>query len=422
MRLPSANFTNRRIVVTGIGTINPIGNTVSEFWENLKVGKSGIRKIRNFDIGDYYVQIGGEIDLPEDVKDYFIAKKMFKRLDRYTNLTLIAGVQAVRDSGLDMGKEGLRTGAILGTGAGGVNSHTVNIIKHTNESMDAVSPFYLIACIPSTGTAFFCQEAGVRGPSYSVSSACATSNHSIGMACMHILSGMTDIMFAGGCEASVNKSGISSFGNIQALSSRNDSPETASRPFDRGRDGFVIGEGAGVLCLEELEHAKKRDAKIYCEITGFGFSSDAHDLVAPHPEGDGAIRAIKSAIEMASLNTEDIDLINCHGTSTPLGDKIESIAINRAFGDRGSKIPAHSTKSMTGHMLGGTSAVEAIADIMAFEQNAVHLTANQFEKDPEINLNIIKETMDGSNINHVLSNAFGFGGMNAVIIMSRFRG
>ena len=250
MRLTAADFKNRRIVVTGIGTINPLGNTVSEFWENLKKGKSGIRKIRNFNVGDYEIQIGGEIDIPYNAKDnYFKARKMYKRLDRYTILSHIAGIQAFRDSGLDMEKEAFRTGAILGTGAGGVNAHIENIIKHTNESMDAVSPFYLIACIPSTGSAFFCQEIGIKGPSYSVNSACATSNHSMGLACMHILCGMADIMFTGGAEASVNKSGIASFGNIQALSSRNDSPETASRPFDKDRDGFVIGEGAGVLCF-----------------------------------------------------------------------------------------------------------------------------------------------------------------------------
>ncbi|MBN1647773.1 MAG: beta-ketoacyl-[acyl-carrier-protein] synthase family protein [Spirochaetales bacterium] len=411
----------RRIVITGIGTINPVGNTVREFWDNLKQGKSGVRLLQNLDVGDYYIKIGGEVDFPENIRDYFIAKKMIKRLDRYILHVHIAGIQALRDSGLDMEKEGHNAGAIFGTGAGGTDAHIENVTRYVLDSMNAVSPFYIISTIPSTGTAFFCQEAGVLGPSYSVNSACATGNHAFGLACMHIMSGQVDIMFAGGSEASVNKSGISSFGNIQALSARNDSPETASRPFDRDRDGFVISEGAGVLCLEELEHARKRGARIYAELSGFGFTSDAHDLVAPHPEANGAVRAINLALKSAGLNHEDIDLINCHGTSTPLGDKIESIAINNAFGSLGPKVPVHSTKSMTGHLLGGTSAVEAVAEMMTFTENCIHQTTNQFNQDPEINLNVITENRDAKKVNHILSNAFGFGGMNAVIIMSRFR-
>lgn len=422
MSINSSMNNERRIVITGIGTINPLGNTVREFWDNLKIGKSGIRKFKNIDLGDYEIEIGGEVDIPENHRDYFIAKKMIKRLDRYIVLTHIAAIQALRDSGLDIEPISTRVGALFGVGAGGIEAHVNNITRAERESLNAVSPFYLISCIPSTGTAFFCQEAGIRGPAFSVNSACASGNHSFGLASMFIKTGMADVMFAGGTEAAVNLAGISSFGNIQALSSRNDSPETASRPFDKGRDGFVMGEGSGILCLEELEHAKKRGAKIYGEITGYGFTSDAHDLVAPHPKADGAVRAINMALESAGLNHDQIGVINCHGTSTPLGDKIESIAINRAFGDLGSKIPAHSTKSMTGHMLGGTSAVEMIAEIMTLKENVIHLTANQFEDDPEINLNIVKETTENKNIDHILSNAFGFGGMNAVTILSRFKG
>ena len=417
-----AGKNEKRIVITGIGAINPLGNSIKEYWDNLLEGKSGIRRFKNIDLGDYYIQIGGEVDYPENIRDYFVAKKMIKRLDRYTIFIKIAGHQAFEDSGIDAEIDGKRTGTLIATGAGGVEAHISNILKIHDNNLNAVSPFYIPAVIPNSGTAFLSQELGFKGPSFSVNSACAAGNHAIGLSCMLIACGLADVMFTGGSEAAVNSAGISSFGNIQALSARNDSPETASRPFDRDRDGFVMGEGAGVLCLEELEHAKKRNAKIYCEVSGFGFSSDAYDMVAPHPEGEGGVTAINLALKCAGLNKDDIDLINCHGTSTPLGDKIESVIINSAFGGLGPKIPVHSTKSMIGHLLGGASASEAIADIMTFEWNKIHPTTNQFEKDPEINLNVVKETLDGGKINHILSNAFGFGGHNAVIVLSRFKG
>ncbi len=421
MSLSPANPEERRIVITGLGTINPLGNTVKEYWENLKAGRSGIRTIRNINLHDYYIRIGGEVDFPENIRDYFQQPKMIKRLDRYIVMAHIAGVQALRDSGLEIQGIAERCGAIIGSGAGGIQAHqdAVNLIYENR--MSEIPPSYIISCIPSTGTAYFAKEAGLKGPSFSISSACSTSNHAFGQAYSFIKSGMADVMFAGGSESAVNEIGLSSFGNIMALAERNDDPEQASRPFDVDRNGFVLGEGAGVLCLEEMEHARDRGAHIYGEIAGFGSTSDAYDLVAPHPEADGAVRAMKQAMAMAGVEPKDIDLVNAHGTATPVGDKIESIAINTALGEYGSQVPVHSTKSMTGHLLGGASAIEAIAAIMAFEENAIHRTINHRKLDPEINLNIITETTDGSSVNTVLSNAFGFGGMNAVVIFKRYR-
>ena len=422
MSLNNVNPDERRIVITGLGTINPLGNTVREYWDNLKSCRSGIREIRNVNLGDYHIRIGGEVDYPENLRDYFRQPKMIKRLDRYIIMAHIAGVQALRDSGLEIEGIGERCGAIIGSGAGGILAHQDAVNRIYENKMSEVPPFYIISCIPSTGTAFFAKEAGLKGPAFSVSSACSTSNHAFGQAYSFIKSGMVDVMFAGGSEAAVNEMGISSFGNIMALAERNDEPEKASRPFDADRNGFVLGEGAGVLCLEEMEHARRRGAHIYGEITGFGFTSDAYDLVAPHPEAEGAVRAMKQAMVMAGLEPEDIDLVNAHGTATPIGDKTEGIAINTALGDYGSQVPVHSTKSMTGHLLGGASAVEAIAAIMVFEENTIHATANLERIDPEINLNVLSEPMNGSSVNNVLSNAFGFGGMNAVVIFKRYRG
>lgn len=411
----------RRVVVTGLGTVNPIGNTVQEYWSNLRRGHSGIRLIKNIKLHDYHIRFGGEVDYPENIRDYFKHPKMIRRLDRYVVMAHIAGMQALRDSELEARDLGERCGAIIGSGAGGVLAHqsATNLIYENR--MNEVPPFYIVSCIPSTGTAFFAKETGIKGPSFSICSACSTSNHAFGQAYSFIKTGMVDVMFAGGSESAVNELGLAAFGNIVALSDRNESPEKASRPFDADRDGFVLGEGAGVLCLEELEHAERRKAHIYAEIVGFGFTNDAHDLVAPHPEAEGAVRAIRTAMDMAGLKAENIDLINAHGTATPIGDKIEGIAINTALNEHGSRVPVHSTKSMTGHLLGGASAVEAIAAIMAFEENIIHPTANHDRLDPEINLNVITKPTDASSVNHILSNAFGFGGLNAVLILKRYQ-
>jgi len=411
---------DRRVVITGLGTLNPLGKSVPEFWANLEAGKSGVRRSRNVDLGDFGVQISAEVDLPGNLPEYFTSKKMLRRLDRFVVLCQVAGVQAVRDSGLDVGKNPFRYGVIVGSGVGGLGAHMDNIPRMLQTGLSNGSPFYIVNAIPNTGSAFLSQEMGLMGPSFSVNSACASGNHAIGIAAMMVRSGMADAMFAGGCEAVANQIGIGAFGNIMALSTRNDSPETASRPFDRDRNGFVLGEGASVLCLEALEHAIKRGARIYAELTGIGFTSDAHDLVAPHPEAAGAVECIRSAIADAHLSTESINLINCHGTSTLMGDRVESVAINKALGAHASKTLAHSTKSMIGHLLGGASSTEALAAILAIHGGIVHPSINVFNQDPEVRLNVVKETMKTRAIKHVLSNAFGFGGHNAAIVLSRF--
>jgi 3-oxoacyl-[acyl-carrier-protein] synthase II len=413
---------NRRVVITGLGTINPIGNTVSEFWANLLEGKSGIRLSQKVDLSQYHVKIAGEIDKP-DLSEYFPSRKMLKRFDDFIIYGHVAGSQAVKDAGIEIDKAPHRYGSLIGTGDGGLTSQIETITRINETGMATASPFYVINAIPNTATAYLAQIWNLHGPSFSINSACATGNHSIGVAASLIQMGMADAMFAGGSECVVNKAGIAAFGNIMALSTRNDDPETASRPFDVGRNGFVMSEGSGVLCLEELEHAKKRGAHIYAELTGMGFTTDAHDLVAPHPEARGAALAMQIAMEMAELNPEDIGLINAHGTSTPMGDKIEGFAINRALGENyGPKVPVHSTKSMTGHIIGGTSAVEAIAALHTFEKGTAHPSINLFEQDPEINLNIITEPTELPDIKHLMSNAFGFGGHNATLIFSKYEG
>ncbi len=410
-----------RIVITGLGTINPIGNNVTEFWDNLLAGKSGVRLLRNFDVADFPVRIGGEIDLP-DLTPYFKEKRMTRRLDRYSVFAHVAGTQALKDSGIDPETDPTRYGALIGSGDGGVRAHYENVERIVKNGMQAVSPFYIINAIPSTAAGFFAQHWNLRGPCFSVSSACATGNHAMGLAALLIKWGMADAIIAGGSEAALNISGIAAFGKIQALSERNDSPETASRPFDKTRDGFILSEGAGALCLEEFEHAKKRGAKIYAELKGFGFSCDAFDFVMPHPEGRGPVQAMDQAMMSAGLTPGDIGLINAHATSTPIGDRAEACAIAQTFGAEAARVLIHSTKSMTGHSLGGASAIEAIACILAFEKNLIHHTTNQFERDPEINLNIVRDRPMEKKIDHALSDAFGFGGQNAVVILSRFKG
>ena len=410
-----------RIVVTGIGTINPIGNNVEEFWQNLISGKSGIRLAKNVDLSDYSVKIAGEIDLP-DLTPYFKPKRMSKKLDRYIVLGHVAGCEAIEDTGIDIDAAPTRYGSLIGTGGAGVIAHYQNVNRIAENGMASVSPYYTISAIPNTGTAFLAQQRNLQGPSFAMASACASSLHAIGVAATLIKMGMADAIFAGGADAAANESGIASFGKIFALSCRNDSPETASRPFDKDRDGFVLSEGAGVLCLEELEHARARGARIYAELLGFGLSCDAHDMVAPPPQGDGASRAMQMALDAAELNPEHIDLVNCHATSTTIGDASESLAINRTFGDYAAKVPTHSTKSMVGHLLGGAGSLAAIAAILALKKGVIHPTTNVFDQDPEINLNVIKKTTTNGKINHVLCNAFGFGGQNASIILSKFKG
>ncbi len=413
---------NTRIVITGIGTINPIAQNVKEFWNNLTAGKSGVRLAKHTDLNNYNIKIGAEIDLPDDLSEYFKRKYLTRRLDRYIIFAQIAATQALKDSGIDTEKEPHRKGALIGTGDAGVGIQYENIGNVINNGLDSISPFYVVGCIPNTASAYFAKEFNLQGPNFSINSACATSNHAIGTSAMMIKMNMADVMVTGGAEAVVNEMGFAGFGVIGALSERNDSPETASRPFDKDRDGFVLGEGSGVIVLEELEHAKKRGAHIYGELKGYGFSCDAYDLVTPHPDGRGARGAMEIAIQDAKLNKSDIDLINAHGTSTPLGDLSESNAIEKVFGDKTNEILVHSTKSMIGHLVGAAGGTEIIAALLAFEKGVIHPTINQFEQDPDIHLNVIRNKPIEKDVDNILSNSFGFGGQNASIVISRFKG
>jgi|WetSurMetagenome_2_1015567.scaffolds.fasta_scaffold68670_2 3-oxoacyl-[acyl-carrier-protein] synthase II len=410
-----------RIAITGLGTINPLGNTVNEFWQNLMIGKSGVRLVRNPDIEKFSIKIGGEVDLP-DLTGYFKKLSMARRLDRFIVLGHIAASQAFKDSGINPEKEPHRYGVLIGTGDAGVKTTFDTFNSIFQRGMDATSPFYVVGCIPSTASAYFANEFNLQGPNFSVNSACATSNHSIGVASLLIRMGFADVMFAGGAEAVVNVPGFAGFGVIRALSERNDSPETASRPFDKDRDGFILSEGAGIICLEEMEHAKKRGAHIYGELKGVGFTCDAYDLVSPHPEGRGACSVMEQCLANARIGKDQVDLINAHGTSTPQGDLAESKSITKVFGEFARKIPVHSTKSMTGHLVGAAGGVEAIAAILALEKNFIHATINQFTRDPAITINVVRNTPIEAKVNHVLSNNFGFGGQNASLLISRFNG
>ncbi len=410
-----------RIVVTGIGVVTSIGNSLSEFWDNLLLGKNGVRTLLHTNVDDYYANFGGEIDIGAAITDHIRSRKMIKRLDKYIIFGCAAGRQAIIDADLDIEASPHRYATILGCGGGGVDSFYNTSREISQKGMDMSHPLGLINAIPSTGAGYFAQENNLQGPCFSVSSACATSNHAIGLAAMHIKFGMADAILAGGTEASINRLGIGAFGNIYALSKRTDDPTTAARPFNIDRDGLVLGEGAGMLCLESLTHARQRGAKIYCELSGFGFSCDAYDIVAPHPFGRGAARAMQQALKSAELNPEDIDLINAHATSTLIGDIAEYRSIQQVFGKLADTIPVHSTKSMTGHLLGGAGGAESAALILAFERGLAHQTINQFKQDPEIGYNVIQNEPLEISPSHIMSNGFGFGGQNAVLVYSRFQ-
>ncbi|MGE0432876.1 MAG: beta-ketoacyl-ACP synthase II [Planctomycetota bacterium] len=413
---------NRRVVITGLGTVNPIGLNVPQFWDNLIAGKSGARVAKNIDLSDYEVKIAAEVDLP-DVSHLFKNKRLVKRIDRFAIFAHVAACEALENSGIEITEENCtRIGALIGTGDAGLSMQEEHIQRMLEKGMNRVSSYYVSSHIPNTAPALFAVERNLQGPNFSCNSACATSNHAIGTAGDLVRTGAADVMFAGGAEAVITRMSIAGFGNIGALSMRNDDPTTASRPFDKQRDGFVMGEGSGVVCLEELEHAKARGAKIYAELTGAGFTCDAFDLVAPHPDGIGARRAMEHAIRSAGLQPAQVGLVNAHGTSTRQGDLAENHAIHAVFGEHAKDLLVHSTKSMTGHLIGAAGGVEIIASILAFERNIVHATINQFERDEEITLNVVANEPVETRVDHILSNSFGFGGQNATVVISRFGG
>jgi 3-oxoacyl-[acyl-carrier-protein] synthase II len=411
----------RRVVITGIGTVNPLGLTVADYWANLTAGKSGIARNTRFDSSTYSSQIAGLV--PEfDHVPLFKDQKMARRLDKAIIYGVIAGNDAVRDSGLPEGTSPERVGVYLGSGMGGVGTFETETEVKVARGHKRINPFFVPMILPNTASGYLSIEHGYMGPNYTAVSACASANHAMGEAFHAIQRGDADAIFAGGTEAAVTEVVVAGFANMKALSGRNDDPEGASRPWDKDRDGFVIAEGAAVLCLEELEHAKARGARIYAEFAGFGQSSDGYHITAPHPEGAGGALAMKAALRSAKLNPEDIDLVNAHGTSTPLGDRGETMGVKKCFGEHARKLMMHSTKSMIGHTLGAAGAVEAVAALLALHKGIVHPTRNLHEADPECDLDYVPHTAREAKVRAVLSNSFGFGGHNATVILKQFAG
>jgi 3-oxoacyl-[acyl-carrier-protein] synthase II len=411
----------RRVVITGLGTVNPLALTVEDYWKRLALGESGIGIVDRFDNSTMNSRIGGQV-AAFDHMPWFKDQKMARRLDRAIIYAHVAATQAMKDSGLDMDKvDPEMAGVSIGTGMGGVTTFEADDKVKMEKGHKRVSPFFIPMILPNTVPAYFAIENNLQGPNFTVISACASANHSMGEAYEIVKRGTADIMFAGGSESTICEIIYAGFGNMKALSTRNEDPAGASRPFDKGRDGFVMSEGAAVLVLEELEHAKARGARIYAEFGGYGQGCDAHHITAPCSDGAGGFRAMKKALASAGLNPNDIDLVNAHGTSTPLGDAGETMAIKRCFGDHArEKLLVHSTKSMIGHTLGAAGAVEAVALMMALVKGIVHPTINQQEADPDCDLNYVPNKAVERRVNAVLSNSFGFGGHNATLIFKRF--
>jgi 3-oxoacyl-[acyl-carrier-protein] synthase II len=400
--------------------MSPVGADLETFWKNLTSGKSGIGRVTLFDITGYDCQIAGEVD-GFDPTQWFKVPKDSRRADRYAQLAMAASKLAMADAGLE-GAPGNpeRFGVMIGSGIGGLKSledqHTNLITKGPGR----ISPFMIPMMISNMASGLVSMEYGLQGPNFAPVSACATSAHAIGEAWRMIRDGDADAFLAGGSEAAVVPLGLGGFGAMKALSTRNDEPERASRPFDKGRDGFVMGEGAGVLVLEELEHAKKRGARIYCELLGYGLTADAYHMTSPLPNGEGAQRCMRMALAKAGLNIEDIDYINAHGTSTPVGDLCEVRAIKAVFGEHAKKLAISSTKSMTGHLLGAAGVVESVACAMSIRTGVVAPTINLEDPEEECDLNFTALTAQERPVRFALNNSFGFGGHNASLVIGAF--
>ena len=412
----------RRVVVTGMGALTPIGLSVDEFWKNLLAGKSGSANVTYFDTSRLDTKFACELK-GFDVQNY-LDKKSARRMDPFAQYAMVTADMAVQDSGLNPEQMSIedkeRTGVVFGSGMGGMQTYYEQSIVLHNEGPKRVSPFFVPMIIPDIASGLISIKYGFKGPNYCIVSACATGNNNMIDSFRLIAEDSADIMITGGSEAPLIEIGMAGFNSARALSTRNDSPETASRPFDATRDGFVMGEGSGALVFEELNHAKKRGAKIYAEIIGAGFSADAYHITAPHPEGDGAILSMKMALKNAGIKMEEIDYINMHGTSTELGDIGETKAIKKLFGEHAYKMNISSTKSMTGHMLGAAGAAEAIASILVVMNDTIPPTINFTNPDPECDLNYTFNKPVNRKVNYALSNAFGFGGHNTSVIFKKY--
>jgi 3-oxoacyl-[acyl-carrier-protein] synthase II len=409
----------RRVVITGTGLVIPQGVTTATAWSNICGGVSGISRISRFDISDYPVQIAGEIkDFNPD--DHF-EKKNAKHLDPFTQYAIVAARMALAESGLTIDpRNAERVGVITGCGIGSLptiaNQHEVAL----NKGFRRISPFFITSAIPNMPSGHISMDTGAKGPNMTITTACAAGTHAVGDAYRTIQYGTSDAIFAGGTEAVICPLGLNGFAAMKALSTRNDAPTAASRPFDKDRDGFVMAEGAGIVLLEELEHARRRGAKIIAEIVGYGLSSDAYHIAAPPEDGEGAARAMRYAIDDAGFGVDTIDYINAHGTSTPLNDRCETIAIKSVFGEHAYKLAVSSTKSMTGHLLGGAGGIEAVFTALAIRDQIAPPTINLQEASPECDLDYVPNIARKMAIRAAMSNSFGFGGTNAVVVMQRY--
>ena len=411
-------MTRRRVVVTGLGVISPVGNTVAEAWDNLLAGKSGIARVSRFDPSRLTCQIAGEVK-GFDVTRY-ISVKEARRMDTFIHYGMAAGLQAWKDSGLEMSSEDPeRAGIIFGSGIGGLPMIESTHNELLKNGPRRVSPFFVPSTIINMIAGNLSIMLGTKGPNLAIVTACTTSTHCIGEAAKSIRQGEVEMMIAGGAEATITELTMGGFASARALSTRNDAPQAASRPWDKDRDGFVLGEGAGAVILEEYEHAKARGARIYCELVGYGVSSDAFHMTAPAEDGDGAFRCMRNALRDAGLNADGIDYINAHGTSTPLGDIAETMAVKTLLGDRAKLVAVNSTKSMTGHLLGAAGGIEAVASILAIRDQTSPPTINLDNPDPKCDLDYVPNAARKMTIRTALSNSFGFGGTNGTLIFAR---
>lgn len=412
-------MTGRRVVVTGVGAFTPVGKNTSEFWDGLIAGKSGVRPITHFDTNDLPTKFAGQIE-NYNPEDYFDRKEA-RRLDPVTQYAVITSDEAVKDSGIDL--EAIdkdRVGVMIGTGIGGMTTFYEQSVSLHQHGARGVNPFFIPMLIPDMPAGQVSIKYGFRGPNFCAVSACATGSHNIGLAFDSIRFGQCDLVLCGGTEAPVWRIGVAGFSSMKALSRRNEEPEKASRPFDKDRDGFVLGEGATLFMLESLDSALDRGAKIYGEIVGYGFSADAHHITAPDPEGNGVQLALNNAIKMAGIQPEDVEHINMHGTSTPLGDIAETNSIKKVFGKHAYNINLNSTKSMTGHMLGAAGAAESLASLLAIYHGIIPPTINQETSDPECDLNYTPNVAVKRDITYAMNNAFGFGGHNTTLVFKKF--
>ncbi|MBI3545482.1 MAG: beta-ketoacyl-ACP synthase II [Gammaproteobacteria bacterium] len=412
-------MSKRRVVITGLGIISPLGNGLEENWRHVVAGKSGITRVTLFDATGYASMIAGEVK-NFDPTQHGITEKEARRMDRFIQLGMVAAIEAIKDSGLQVTEANAeRIGVYIGSGIGGVGTIEDTTRTVLEKGPRRVSPFYVPMSIINMISGDLSVMYGFKGPNLAMVTACATATHGIGDAGRLIEYGDADVMIAGGAEAAITPTALAGFGNAKALSTRNDSPETASRPWDKDRDGFVLGEGAGVVVLEEYEHARQRGAKIYCELVGFGMSGDAYHMTSPPEGGEGAARCMRNALRNAGLNPDQVQYINAHGTSTPLGDRAETFAVKTAFGEHARKLAMSSTKSMTGHLLGAAGGVEAIYSAMAVHEQIAPPTINLVTADADCDLDYVAGAARKMKIDVAISNSFGFGGTNGTLVFRK---